>query len=86
MKIKGLKKAVGDYKRANEGGPYSPRYGFLMFDLSDGELWVDEFYSLGHNDWKEYHSNSIVNLGHMMSEKGIGVNMKNVKNFLENLM
>lgn len=35
MKIKGLKKAIGDYKRANEEGYYSPRYGYLMFDKAD---------------------------------------------------
>lgn len=48
MKIKGLKTAVGDYKRANKEGYYSPRYGYLMFDRESGEIWTDEFYSLGH--------------------------------------
>lgn len=84
MKIKGLKKAVGEYQRANKGGYYSPRYGCLMFDKSDGELWTDEFYSLGHNSWKEYHSDTIVNLGSMMSEQEIPVTMQNVKEFIMN--
>lgn len=33
MKIKGLKTAIGDYKRANKGGPYSLLYGNLMLSL-----------------------------------------------------
>lgn len=84
--IKGLKKAVGDFQRANAEGSYSPRYGYLMFDKEDGSLWVDEFYSLGHNEWKKYHSNTIINLGDMMEERGIEVNMKNVKDFIERVI
>lgn len=83
INIKGLKKAVGDYQRANSEGYYSPRYGFLMFDKEDGTLWTDEFYSLGHNEWKEYHSDTIVNLGRMMAEREIEINMKNIKEFIE---
>lgn len=84
MKIKGLKKAIGDYKRANKEGCYSPRYGYLMFDKEDGEIWTDEFYSLGHNEWKEYHSDTIVDIGKMMSDQEIKINMKNVKDFICN--
>lgn len=82
-KIKGLKKAVGEYQRANEGGYYSPRYGYLMFDKNTGEIWTDEFFSLGQNSWKEYHSDSIINLGRLMGEKNMDVTMKNVKQFVE---
>lgn len=82
-KIVGLKKAIGDYKRANAGGHYNPFYGYLMFDTSDGKLWTDEFYSIGHNSCKVYHSNTIVNLGAMMAERGIEINMKNVREFVE---
>ena len=84
MKIKGLKKAIGDYKRANEEGYHSPRYGYLMFDKEDGEIWTDGFYSLGHNEWKEYHSDTIVDLGQMMSEQELEINMKTVKEFIHN--
>jgi hypothetical protein len=83
MKIKGLKKAIGDYKRANAEGYYSPRYGRLMYDKADGEIWTDEFYSLGHNEWKEYHSDTIINLGSIMEEREIEINMQNVKDFIE---
>lgn len=86
MKIKGLKKAVGDYQKANKGGYYSPKYGYLMFDKETGELWTDEFYSLGYNSWKEYRSDTIVNLGKIMIENGIEINMKNVKDFIFNHM
>ena len=84
--IKGLKKAVGDYKRANEGGAYSPNYGYLMYNKTTGELWTDEFYSTGHNNWKAYEDSSIVNLGEMMREREIEVNMVNVKDFIEKIL
>lgn len=84
MKIKGLKQAVGDYKRANREGANSPRYGYLMFDKEDGKIWTDEFYSLGQNEWKEYHSDTIVNLGSKMVEQDIDINMNNVKEFIQN--
>lgn len=54
-----------------------------MFDKATGELWTDEFYSLGHNEWKQYQSNSIINLGRIMAENNIEINMKNVKSFIE---
>ena len=82
MKINGLKQAVGDYKRANGEGSNSPRYGYLMFDKEDGEIRTDEFYSLGQNEWKEYHSDTIINIGSMMTEQGIEINMKNVREFI----
>ncbi len=68
MKLKGLKKAIGEYNRANKGGCYSPRYGRLMLDKSTGEIWCDEFYDLGHNEYKNYHNPDIINLGHAMVE------------------
>lgn len=54
-----------------------------MFDTSDGEIWCDTFYSLGHNEWKVYHSDTIINLGSMMAQRNIKVNMANVKEFVE---
>lgn len=80
IKIKGVKKAVGDYKRANAEGWFSPRYGYLMLDRSTGEVWTDEFYSLGHNEWNQYHDSAIINLGTKMFEMGIyDVTMATVK-------
>ena len=82
MKIHNLKKAIGDYKRFNEGGAYNPRYGLLMYEKSSGYLWTDEFYDLGHNSYIVY-DDDVVNLGLLMKEKGIEVNMKNTKEFIE---
>ncbi len=62
-KIKGIKKAIDDYKRANSGGTYSPFYGRLMFDKSSGEIWCDEFCNIGHNEYKQYKSPDIINIG-----------------------
>lgn len=81
--IQGLKKAVGDYQRANEGGHYSPIYGCLMYDKADKTVWTDEFCSMGHNSWNDYSSDTIVNLSRMMIERGIEINMKNVREFIE---
>lgn len=68
MKLKGLKKAIGDFKRVNAGGDYSPSYGLLMLHTGTGEIWVDYFYDLGHNSWIDYHDEAIVNLGRLMHE------------------
>ena len=81
MKIKGVKKAVGEYKCFNSGGYYSPEYGELMLDMSNGEVWTDRFYSLGHNEWNEYHSDAIINLGQMIVEDGECVTMATVKEY-----
>ncbi len=82
-KIIGLKKAIGDYKRANAGGDYSAIYGCLMYDVETGELWTDEFCSIGHNSWKDYPHNKVVNLGRIMRERGINnICMASVKQFL----
>lgn len=53
-----------------------------MFNKETGEIWTDEFCSLGHNAWKDYHSDSIFNLSNMMSERGIDINMNSVKQFV----
>lgn len=82
MKIKGLKKAIGDYKRVNAGGYYDPHYGFLMYDKSTGEIWTSEFYDFGHNSYIAYNDPDIVNLGRMMNENEIEINMANTKKFI----
>jgi hypothetical protein len=84
-KIYGIKKAVGEYNRANAGGHYSPRYGNLMLDRGTGEVWCDEFYSLGHNEWKVYHDTAIINLGKEIVEAGESVSMKTVKAYAERM-
>lgn len=84
MKIKGLKKAIGEYKSANKDGAYSASYGRLMFDTSDGEIWTDYFYSVGHNEWKVYHSASIINLGAQMlgENPDAKITMQSVKEYI----
>ena len=83
MKIHNLKKAIGDYKRFNDGGAYSQRYGLLMYEKSSGYLWTDEFCDLGHNAYIVYDDDDVVNLGLLMKEKDIEVNMENTKAFIE---
>lgn len=79
MKLEGLKKAVGEYQRANKGGYYSPEYGYLMLDRATGEVWTDYFNSIGHNSWKEYEDASIINLGKIIESREEKVTMETVK-------
>ena len=83
MKITGIKIAVGDYKRANKGGCYSPRYGRMMLDRKTGEVWTDVFYDIRHNTWTEYRSQSIINIGRLIIDNNDTVCMKTVKEYAE---
>lgn len=80
---KELKKAVKEYNTLNKGGKYSPKYGCLMLDKESGEIWTDEFYSVGHSSHIEYDSKTIINLGKIMKEKELEINEDNVKSFIE---
>ena len=81
MKIVGIKKAVGEYQRANAGGCYSPIYGNLMLDRSTGEVWCDYFYSLGHNSWKEYHDPAVIDLSREIQQDRKAICMRTVKEY-----
>ena len=82
MKITGLKKAVGTYKRVNAGGYYSSHYGNLMYDKTTGKLWCDEYCDWGRGDCTIYRDKNIVNLSAAMDNCGIDVNMQNVKQYI----
>lgn len=84
-KINGIKKAVGDYNRANAGGNYSASYGKLMLDRSTGEVWCDYFYNLGHNEWKQYHDPAIIDLSREITEQGETVSMITVRAYAERM-
>lgn len=86
IKVKGLKKAVGDYQRANAGGPYDPRYGYMYLDRSTGELWTDEHYDLGHSWQTHYHDPAIINIIRYIADHekhSFNVNMAIVKKYAE---
>lgn len=82
MRIHGLKAAVGEYLRVNAEGCYSANYGYLMYDMESGELWVDEYYSVGRTSRKVYKSPAIINVGEMMIDRGMDVSMRRVRDFL----
>lgn len=86
MKIKGLKKAVGDYREYNGGGKYSTRYGILMYNKSTGELWTDEFYDFSHRSYIQYNDESIMCLCKAMADSGLEVTMKNIKRYIEEML
>lgn len=55
-----------------------------MFDKESGKIWVDELCDLGHNSYVVYATDTIINLGKMMSERHIEINMKTIKEFIHN--
>lgn len=77
MQLKGLKKAVGDYQRANAEG-HSYVFGRLMFDVDSGELWTERIYKRNDNQRKAYPGRKVIDLGRVV-EKAYGkVTMKTV--------
>lgn len=84
MKINGIRKAVSEYNEFNKGGYYDPHYGRLMYNTETGDIWTDEFWSIGHNSWIEYHDPAIVNVGKAMGAEGITkITMQTVKEFIQ---
>lgn len=64
-KIRGIKKAIGEYKSWLS---LDPRHAAdIMLDKSTGEVWTDSFPDC--NEWKEYHSRDIVSLAQYVRER-----------------
>ena len=60
LKIKGLKKAVGEYQRVLRMAKKNDSwYAHIMYDENTNRIWTDVHYSLGHNEYINYHSKSI---------------------------
>lgn len=58
-----IEKVFDQYLEDNKRSKFDPFYGVLMLDRSNGEMWVDEFNDLGHNQFNIYHSAAIIDLG-----------------------
>lgn len=86
MKITGIKKAIGEYKWANSHGCYSPWYANIMLDTTDGRVWTDTFYDLGHGSFKKYHSKAIVCVSGKILENNDVVSMKTLKEYSEKII
>lgn len=84
--IKGLHEAIERYNEVNSGGGYDPWYGRLMYDKSTGEVWTDEFYDLGHNQFKKYYNDDIINLGFLITDDGLDITEVNVKKYIREIM
>lgn len=85
--IKGLKKAVGDFKRYNAGGPYSDRYGILYFNISEREVFANEYIGFGRGN-SIWPNDNISLISKMMKEENpyleeSKITMSEVKNFIE---
>lgn len=50
-------------KATTNYGDFSPAYDEVFYDRRTGELWSDYHYSLGQNEWTEYHSADIICIG-----------------------
>lgn len=81
---KEIKKLLREYKEINKGGQYSPRYACLMLDTKSKEMWIDEFYSVGHCSHIEY-GKGVINLGKAIKESGKELNVENIENFINEL-
>ena len=67
FKLCGLKRAAGDTKDLK--GPYSSIYLQLNVDLAIGEVWTNQLYDSGHNNWVDYHDEHIISCGIITSPK-----------------
>lgn len=64
-KIKGIKKAIGEYKEWISR--HSSFEAEIMLDKSTGEVWADCFVDC--NSWKEYDSDSIICLSRYIQRR-----------------
>lgn len=62
MKVKGIKKAVGDYRRWINRMPAG--YANIMLDTTTGEVWTDCY--LATESWKSYGDSTIISLSRFM--------------------
>ncbi len=76
MKLKGIKKAVGDFN--NWQG-----HAEIMMNVETGEIWCDIFAS--GNEWKQYHSDTIFKVTSKvrMDERDDRVTMKEIRQLIE---
>ena len=58
--MKGLKKLAGETK--NLKGYYSGEYIEIFYDEKTKEVWGKYHYSLGQNEWTEYHDKNIIKI------------------------
>lgn len=82
MKVKGIKKAVGDYRRWIKRNP-SYRANIMM-DTATGEVWTDCFIS--SNEWKVYQSQDIISLSNCIGmHQELEVTMDGIKRLILSL-
>ena len=74
MKLKNLKKVVGQYNRITESGNIAN----IMINADTGVLWVDEF--INTHGWVDYSNNkNCFNLSKQLKFYGQPINMKNIR-------
>lgn len=79
MKIKGIKKAVGDFNRWIGCAR-------IYFDRSDGQVWTNEYHSAG--SYSNYASNDIIEIhskGAQMASNWDKTSMKELRSMIEEL-
>ena len=77
-----IRQAVREYQKLNSD-PYSKQYSYLMYNKRTGEIWNDEFYSVGHNQWKDYKDSDIVNISRILDDRNLDVTFENVKKLID---
>ena len=76
MKIKGLRKAVGERNNWIKRGHF--RVANIMIDTSDGRIWCDCFF-LTDNEWREYKSDTIIRLNDICYDYNMPLTMTGIK-------
>lgn len=75
VKIKGLRKAVGERNNWIKRGYF--RVANIMLDTSNGKIWSDCF--LTNNEWRIYKSDSVVNINHICHYYNMPLTMMGIK-------
>lgn len=75
MKIKGLRKAVGERNNWIKGGHF--RVANIMLNTCDGRIWCDCF--LTAYEWRPYKSNTVININYLCYDYNMPLTMMGIK-------
>lgn len=77
MKIKGIKKAIGDFNNWDKSA-------IVYFDKSDNTIWTKVYAS--SSEWEEYHYDTIVQVAKKSSLNPYKLTMKELSEMVEGRM
>lgn len=75
MKIKGLRKSVGERNKWIQRGYH--RVANIMLDISDGRIWSDCY--LDGNTWKIYDNDTVISINNICHYYNMPLTMMGIK-------